>query len=110
MYLDNTLQQILASIPDDRAALLARVELCQLYSAFGFLDRYFEILFELGVNNDGWGDSEIPIYESTIDRESGFTGHSRYLEIAKTWGYFELWDERGPPDMCEKLDGQWVCE
>ncbi len=109
-YLDNTLQQILASIPDDRAALLARVELCQLYSAFGFLDRYFEVLFELGVNIDGWGDSEIPIFESTIDRESGFTGHPRYLEIVKTWGYFELWDERGPPDICEKPDGQWVCE
>jgi len=109
-YLDKALQQILASLPDDRAALLARVELCQLYSAFGFLDRYFEILFELGVNIDGWGDSEIPIYESTVDRESGFTGHPRYLEIVKTWGYFELWDERGPPDMCEKLNGQWVCE
>jgi hypothetical protein len=109
-HLDQLVPQIVASSPDDRSALQTRIDLTGLYSAFGFLDRYFELLFELGISASGWGDAEVPIFDSTVDRKSGFTGHPRYLEIAKTWGYFGLWDQRGPPDMCEKLDGQWVCE
>ena len=33
-----------------------------------------------------------------------------YAEIAETGGYIELWEQRGPPDFCKKLDGEWVCE
>jgi hypothetical protein len=109
-FLDQFLPQVYASMPDDRSALVAQINMASLYSTFGFLDRYFELLFELGISSDGWDDAEVPIHESTIDRRSGFTGHPRYLEIAKTWGFFDLWDQRGPPDMCEKLNGQWVCE
>ena len=109
-FLDQFLPQVYASMPDDRSALGAQITLTSLYSTFGFLDRYFELLFELGISTDGWDDAEVPVHESTIDRRSGFTAHPRYLEIAKTWGLIELWDQRGPPDMCEKLDGQWVCE
>jgi TolB-like protein/DNA-binding SARP family transcriptional activator len=109
-FLDQFLPQIVASRPNDRSAREQRILLAPFYSVFGFLDRYFELLFEFGISTDDWDDAEVPVHDSTIDRRSGFTAHPRYLEIAKTWGLTELWDQRGPPDMCEKLDGQWVCE
>jgi TolB-like protein/DNA-binding SARP family transcriptional activator len=108
--LDQLIPQIVASRPDDRSALETRIDLIPLYSVFGFLDRYFELLFELGISTSGWDDAELPVHESTVDRRTGFTAHPRYLEIAKTWELIELWDQRGAPDHCEKLDGQWVCE
>jgi TolB-like protein len=108
--LDQLIPQIVASRPDDRSALETRIDLIPLYSVFGFLDRYFELLFELGISTSGWDDAEVPVHESTVIRRTGFTAHPRYLEIAKTWGLIELWDQRGAPDHCEKLDGQWVCE
>jgi hypothetical protein len=109
-FLDQLIPQIEASTPDDRAALQVRINSAPLYSTFGFLDRYFELLFELGFPTSGWADAEVPVHFSTVDRRSGFTAHPRYLEVAKVWGMTELWDQRGPPDFCEKLNGQWVCE
>ena len=52
------------------------------------------------------------VYPGTIKRLSGFTAHPRYLDVAEnyTYGAVSLWDQRGSPDHCEKLDGQWVCD
>ena len=80
------------------------------YLVFKFLDRYFEILFEIGVNGAEWTSAESLIVGGTIHRQSGFTAHPRYLEVAEAYGLFELWDQRGAPDHCKKLDGQWACE
>jgi len=80
------------------------------YLAFKYLDRFFEKIFEIGIYGDEWTSAEDPIMEATIFRQSGFTAHSRYLKVAEAQDYFELWDERGAPDHCEKLDGQWTCE
>jgi hypothetical protein len=30
--------------------------------------------------------------------------------MARDAGMIDLWEERGPPDFCEKTDGEWVCE
>jgi hypothetical protein len=43
-------------------------------------------------------------------RRLGFTAHPKYLEVAKSLGFIELWEQRGPPDYCNKVDSQWVCE
>ena len=45
-------------------------------------------------------------------RQSGFTVQPGYLEAAEKFAYgvVSLWEQRGPPDHCEKLDGQWACE
>ncbi len=80
------------------------------YLAFRFLDRFFEAIFEIGIEDVGWSDAGNMILKGTIDRLSGFTAHPKYLEVAETKGLFELWDQRGAPDHCEKLDGQWFCE
>ncbi|MBW2714867.1 MAG: hypothetical protein JRD03_02255 [Deltaproteobacteria bacterium] len=80
------------------------------YSVFKYLDRFFERLFEIGIDGDEWNSAEVPIAFATIYRQSGFTAHPRYLEVAEAVGFFELWDERGAPDHCKKLAGQWACE
>ncbi len=80
------------------------------YLAFRFLDRFYEAIFENGIEDVGWNDADILVFEGTIDRLSGFTAHPKYLEVAEAYGLFELWDQRGAPDFCEKLNGQWVCE
>ena len=80
------------------------------YYAFKFLDRFFEIIFEMGIYGDEWTPAEIAMTNATFLRQSGFTADPRYLEVAEAMRFFELWDERGAPDHCEKLDGQWACE
>jgi tetratricopeptide (TPR) repeat protein len=82
----------------------------EFYFAFKFLDRFFEIIFEIGLTGVEWSPAEGLVFNATILRQSGFTADPRYLEWAEADGLFELWDERGAPDHCEKLDGQWACE
>jgi tetratricopeptide (TPR) repeat protein len=110
-HLDRRVPQILASMPEIRVYEMRQI-LTRLYLRFGFLDRYFELLDELGTTTAEWNDAEDLILASTIKRDSGFTTHPRYLEIAEKYAYgmVSLWDVRGAPDHCEKLDGQWVCE
>jgi hypothetical protein len=83
-----------------------------MYLDLGFLDRYFELIDELGATTSLWNDADVLVYYGTINRVSGFTAHPRYLEAAEKYAYgvVSLWEQRGPPDFCEKLDGQWVCE
>ena len=39
----------------------------------------------------------------------GFTAHPGYLELAEALGLVTLWEQRGPPDFCEKQNGVWTC-
>ncbi|MCZ6517168.1 MAG: hypothetical protein O6763_06745 [Gammaproteobacteria bacterium] len=40
----------------------------------------------------------------------GFTANPKYLDVAEGSGLMELWEQRGPPDFCEKVDDEWTCE
>jgi hypothetical protein len=55
-------------------------------------------------------DAERLIQVGTQNRRLGFTAHPKYLEVAEATGIMDVWEQRGPPDFCEKVDGQWVCE
>ena len=57
-----------------------------------------------------WADIETPVADGTMYRRLGFTAHPKYLEVAESFGFVEVWEQRGPPDFCEKLKGDWVCE
>jgi hypothetical protein len=50
------------------------------------------------------------VFNGLLELDSGLTADPRYLEIVKAMGLIDLWEQRGAPDFCEKLDGQWVCE
>ena len=107
-YLDRRIPQIVASMQlDDPSEFQATLNNNYLY--FGFVDRYFEGIFDIALDS-GWGDAEAPIWLGTIFRRTGFTAHPKYLEVAEANGFVELWEQRGPPDFCEKVGGEWVCE
>ena len=54
-------------------------------------------------------NAEYPIQDATVLTGSGFTAHPRYVEMATVYGLAAVWDRRGPPDHCNKIDGNWTC-
>jgi TolB-like protein len=108
-YLDRRIPQIVASMPEEYAVQTWR-SLVLWYLLFGFLDRHFEVILDLESPDSTWTDADGLVFDSTIYRRLGFTAHPKYLEVAEAIGVIDLWEQRGPPDFCEKMDGQWVCE
>jgi TolB-like protein/Tfp pilus assembly protein PilF len=107
-YLDRRIPQIVASVPVEDAAVLQGF-MNPMYQTFGYPDRSFEIIFNIARDSE-WGDAASSIWHGTIFRRTGFTAHPKYLEAAEANGFIELWEQRGPPDFCEKKDGDWVCQ
>jgi hypothetical protein len=91
-------------------AYLTQLILDIWYLQFGFIDRYFELILAHGLTDSSWTDADVLIFSGTLYRESGFTSHPKYLGVATATGLVEIWEQRGPPDFCEKVSGQWVCE
>ena len=108
-YLDRRIPQIVASAPEE-SALGWQLSLTKWYLVFGFLDRYFELILATDPTNLGWTDSEELIHGGTMYRRLGFTAHPKYLEVIEALKFTELWEQRGPPDFCEKVGDEWVCE
>jgi len=108
-YLDQHIPRIAAALPEEEAFQVVRL-LRGFYLDFGFVDRYFEILFSFDLHPSVWSEADRMAARGIGDRKSGFTAHPRFLEVAEANGLLILWERRGPPDFCEKLDGQWVCE
>ena len=108
-YLDRRIPEIIASMPE-AAAFNMQGNLILWYVFFGFLDRYFELILDLDLTDSAWTDAEVPVHDGTVFRHLGFTAHPKYLEVVELLGIVELWEQHGPPDFCEKVDSQWVCE
>jgi len=109
VYLDQRIPQIVASVPEEEATNM-RYRLSRFYLVFGFLDRYFELIFASEPSDAGWSNADMLVYDGLMTPGSGFTAHPRFLEFAEASDRIHLWEKRGPPDFCEKLGGQWVCE
>ncbi len=108
-YLDRRIPEIIASMPEEYAFNM-QGRLTLWYVFFGFLDRYFELILDLDLTDSAWTDADVPVHDATVFRRLGFTAHPKYLEVVELLGIVELWEQHGPPDFCEKVDGQWVCE
>jgi len=108
-YLDRRIPQIVASMPEENAYRW-QLDLTEWYLFFGFLDRYFELILATDLTASTWNEAETLIHVGTIYPRLGFTAHPKYLEVVESLDFIELWEQRGPPDFCEKVDGQWVCE
>ncbi|MFT5501828.1 MAG: tetratricopeptide (TPR) repeat protein, partial [Woeseiaceae bacterium] len=80
------------------------------YLKFGFIDRYFEFLLGSDPNDALWSDADLFLYEGMLLHDTGFTAHPKFLEVAETMGIIKIWEKRGPPDFCDKVGDQWVCE
>jgi tetratricopeptide (TPR) repeat protein len=108
-YLDRRIPQIVASMPEEYQRYW-QLTLNTWYLFFGFLDRYFELIFANDLTGSTWTNSEVLIHDGTMFRRLGFTAHPKYLEVAEALDFTGLWEQRGPPDFCEKVGGDWVCE
>jgi len=108
-YLDHRIPDIVASMPAVSAYNL-RLDLNHWYMLFGFMDRYYELILEHEINDAEWSAAEVFVYSGTVFWHQGFTAHPKYLAVAESMGIVELWEHRGPPDFCEKISGEWVCE
>jgi TolB-like protein len=108
-YLDRRIPQIVASMPDEDARSW-QLTLANWYLVFGFPDRQFELILATDLTPLTWSDAEVSIHYGSIYRRLGFTAHPKYLEVAEALDFIGLWEQRGPPDYCEKAGGQWVCE
>jgi tetratricopeptide (TPR) repeat protein len=108
-YLDSHIPRVLASLPEEYV-FEWQDWLSLWYLAFGFIDHKYENIFAAGPNRKIWSAAEVDVWLGTIFRRVGFTADPRYLEVAELLGIVDVWEQRGPPDFCEKLDGEWVCE
>jgi TolB-like protein len=108
-HLDRRIPQIVASMPEEDAYSW-QLNLTRWYLVFGFLDRHFELILDLDLTDSTWTDADTPIYEGTLYRRLGFTAHPKYLEVVESMGLIDVWEQRGAPDFCEKVGGEWVCE
>jgi TolB-like protein/tetratricopeptide (TPR) repeat protein len=108
-YLDRRIPDIVASVPIE-SAYNARQTLKLWYVFFGYLDRYYELILEHDINDGEWSDAEVLLQSGVLFWRLGFTAHPKYLAVAEALGIVDLWEHHGPPDFCEKVGGEWVCE
>ncbi len=106
-YLDRRIPEIIVS----ESVVESSRKLTHLYSVFGFLDRHFDLILEADPTDSAWESlSELLVYDGVVTRRLGFTAHPKFLEVAESMGIINIWEQRGPPDFCEKVDDEWVCE
>jgi TolB-like protein/uncharacterized tellurite resistance protein B-like protein len=108
-YLDRRIPEIVASMPEEEAYRW-QMTLTRWYLYHGFLDRYFELILDLDRTESISTDADNPVQAGTVYRRFAFTTHPKYLDVVESMGIIDIWEQRGPPDFCEKVDGQWVCE
>ena len=108
-YLDRRIPEIVASMPEEEAYFWQMI-LTKWYLYLGFLDRYFELILDLDRTDSTWTAADNPVQVGTVYRRFAFTTHPKYLDVVESMGIIDIWEQRGPPDFCEKVDGQWVCE
>jgi hypothetical protein len=108
-YLDRRILDLIASTPEEDRRQTQH-NFAGWYLQFGFVDRYFELLIENDLDNSRWTPADELLFDAVVHRSTGFTAHPKYLEVAEAMGIIEIWEKRGPPDFCDKVGDQWVCE
>ena len=108
-YLERRIPEIAASLPEEFADDIQR-NLGFWYLYLGHVDRYFEIILDLDLTNNTWTEADDYVVAGVAKPEIGFRAHPKFLEVADALGITDVWEQRGSPDFCQKVDGQWVCE
>jgi TolB-like protein len=82
-----------------------------LYLGFGYLDDYWREIEETTAKSSvSWSDADSLEHLCRVLAATGCAVHPAAIPYAKQQGMTDLWDQRGPPDRCSKIDGEWVCE
>ena len=108
-YLDQRIPEIAKSLSESDSYNW-RLGLDTWYLYFGFIDRYYELILTADRRADMWANSVELIWHGHVLRRLGFTAHPEYLGLAKDLGLVDLWEKRGPPDYCRKVDDRWTCD
>ena len=80
------------------------------YLAFGALDDYYNVIYEMNDVDTAWTNSRLLELMGGVFKVSGYAAHPRFIPLQNKWGMLDLWEERGPPDDCSRIDGEWACE
>ncbi len=80
-----------------------------LFVPLGMIDEAYEYFERLGAFKPAQTNAEYAIEDAMVLTGSGFTTHPRYVEMATAYGLASVWDRRGPPDHCDKIDCNWTC-
>jgi hypothetical protein len=96
-------------MPEQKAAQWRRY-LPYFFLFFGYLDELYELILATDLTDSNWTDAQNLVYAGIKFRRLGFTAHPQFLGVAERLGLIHVWDERGPPDFCEKISGEWICE
>ena len=107
--LEQKITEIVSAVAEPERRELERA-LSGLYLVFGFLDKYYDIIFGYELSDSAWTDADDLMDKGVIYPAVGFTSHPRYVELAERIGMTAAWDERGPPNFCSMEAGNWVCE
>jgi len=108
-YLDRSIPQLIDSWPKDRM-WRSQLTMTDWYLYFGYVDRYLDLILATDLTDSAWADADLHIKYVIEIRRLGFTAHPKFLEVARAIGIMDVWEHRGPPDFCEKVEDQWVCE
>jgi len=108
-YLDRRIPQIVATMAEVDEIDWHR-GLISLYLLFGHLDRYVELILATEPGDSTWHDAGAHFWRGSIFWRLGFTAHPKYLDLADLMGITHVWEQRGPPDFCEKVGDEWVCK
>jgi tetratricopeptide (TPR) repeat protein len=108
-HLDHGISQLVATaLEEDK--LSTQNLLNEWYLYLGFPGRFLDTILDLDLDGSIWTDADIPVFYGTVFRRTGFTADPKYIEIAEAIGMMDVWEQRGPPDFCRKVAGEWVCE
>jgi hypothetical protein len=78
---------------------------------FGFLDELWARVDYLdAITESSWNNTDTLLSVALVFRRSELVRHPKFLPFRKSDSTIELWEKRGPPDMCSKVGGDWVCE
>ena len=81
------------------------------YLAFGYLDDYFAVIDRYYAETDTtWTNADALEQLGVFYSRSGYLSHPKFIRHMQRISMTEIWDRRGPPDRCRKIDGDWVCE
>jgi len=79
------------------------------YMYLNHLDKFYEYLNDIDEITTGWTTaSELLGYIHT-HRHFGTTQYPGYLKTVEALGIMDLWEQHGPPDHCQKVNGDWMC-
>ena len=103
--LDEYLQRRFADAAS-RGEMGEAIDVYSWYVIFGYIDEAWDIVDKDRAENDTrWLNSDTLVFNGQVFPETGFTQDPRFVEDILV----EIWELRGAPDRCSKIDGEWTC-